>query len=74
MQESEFISKFKEALEIEDGNITITTVFRDLDEWDSLAELSLIAMLDEDYQYELESQDLERLKTIGDLIRQVELK
>ena len=50
MSMKEFIEKFAEAVEIEDATTLNTdTIFRDLDEWNSLSFLSVIAMLDEEY-------------------------
>lgn len=65
--EQQFINAFKEALEIED-DIQLSDNFRDYDEWDSLARLSLIAMLDEEFGVQIEDEEFEQLKTVGDLI------
>ena len=51
MEMKEFIEKFAEAIEIEDASVlTPETEFRTLDEWDSLSYLSVIAMIDEEFQ------------------------
>ena len=45
-----FIEKFAEAIEVEDTKkLSENTEFRDLDEWSSLAVLSLIALFDEEF-------------------------
>ena len=73
MNTEDFISKFAEALEIEDASaLTAATEFRSLDEWDSLAYLSVIAMLDEEYDLQIENAAFKQLKTIGDIINYVE--
>ena len=47
MTKEEFIQEIMEILEIEDASLVQdTTVFRELDEWDSLAALSTISMID----------------------------
>ena len=43
--EQKFLDLFKETLEIEDREISLNDSFRDFDEWDSLALLSVIAMM-----------------------------
>ncbi len=69
----EFISKFAEALEIEEPHtLTETTEFRNLNEWDSLAYLNIIAMLDEEYDILIENAAFKQLKTIGDIISYIE--
>ena len=68
MNQDKFIKNIVEAFELESRNdIEMSQEFKQLDEWDSLASLSLIAMLDEEYDVELESQDLDRLSTVEDL-------
>jgi acyl carrier protein len=48
--QNKYLSLIKEVLEIEGREITFNDVFRDFDEWDSLSRLSLIAMLDDEYE------------------------
>ena len=69
--EERFIELFKETLEIEENSISRDTVFRDLDQWDSMAFLSVIAMIDEEYDVVIEGNDFIKLKTIGDLIDEI---
>ena len=67
MEIKEFIDKFKDVLEIEDREIKSTDFFRDYDEWDSLAYLSVIAFFDEEYEIQLEEAEFIELKTVEDL-------
>ena len=67
----EFLSALKEALEIEDREIQIEDHFRDYPEWDSLTQLTLIAMLDDNYEVEIEMSDFKKLITIEDLLHEV---
>jgi len=69
--EENFISLFKEALEIDGRELQLTDTFRDYDEWNSLGYLSVIAMLDDEYGVEIENEDFALLKTLGDLIEEV---
>lgn len=69
--EQRFIELFKETLEIEDGEVTLETKFRELEQWDSLAFLSVIAMIDEEYDIVIEGNDFKKLNTIGDLIQEI---
>ena len=57
-----FIEKFAEALEIE------TT---ELEEWDSLAYLSVIAMMDEEFEIQIENVEFKQLKTLGDIMNYI---
>ena len=71
--ETKFINLFAEVLEFEgEQGLTPATVFRDREEWDSLAYLSVIAMVDEEYDIVIEGNDFKKLITIGDLISEIE--
>jgi len=72
--QDQFIPAFKEALEMEDQEINMTDAFRDYEEWDSIAQLSLIAMLDETFGLQIEEKDFEQLETVEDLLKAVEEK
>lgn len=72
MEIKEFIEKFAEAIELDGTRIlTPETEFRTLDEWDSLSYLSVIAMIDEEFDVQIETPEFKQLKTIGDLYNTV---
>ena len=58
-----FIGKFAEALERED-EIKMEDEFRNYDEWSSIAYLSVIAMMDEEYDVQIEEADFKKLRTV----------
>ena len=43
--------------------------FRSYQEWDSLAILSLLASIDEEYSVNINSAELEKMKTVGDVCK-----
>ena len=65
--EEKFIELIKDVLEIDDREINMNDNFREYEEWSSLAYLSDIAMLDEEYDCQIEEADFRKLQTIGDL-------
>lgn len=68
MEISEFIEKFAEIFDDTDAStLTPETKFRELDEWSSLSVLSLIGLVDEEFNVELEVEDLTDIVTIRDL-------
>ena len=69
--EEKFITLFKETLEMENQDITLQTKFRDLENWDSLSFLSVLAMLDEEYDVVIEGNDFRQLVTIEDLMNEI---
>lgn len=67
-----FIEKFAEAIEVEDpSTITPETEFRNMDEWDSLTYLSVIAFLDEEFDLQIENAEFKTLKTVLDIFNKV---
>lgn len=73
MKMNDFIEKFADAVEVDDiTTLNVDTVFRDLDEWSSLSYLSVIAMLDEEYDIQIENAEFRNLKTIGDIVAYIE--
>lgn len=68
MEITDFIEKFAEAIEVEDvESLVPETAFRDLEEWSSIAYLSVIAFMDEEYNTQIEESDFRKLITIQDV-------
>lgn len=68
----EFIKLFAEQFDDTDASeITATTVFHDLDEWSSLIGLSVIAMVDEEFEVTLKGDDMISSVTVEDLYNKV---
>lgn len=68
MELRDFIANFAEQFEETDVNsIAATTVFKDLNEWSSLVALSVIAMVDEEYDVALKGDDIRNAVTVEDL-------
>ena len=68
MELKEFIQNF--ANQFDDTDISefqAETVFKELDEWSSLIALSIIAMVDEEYDVKLKGNDIKDSSTIEDL-------
>lgn len=70
--EQKFFDLLKEAIEIEDHNVNMEDLFREYPEWSSLAYLSIIAMLDEEYDVQIEEAEFKKLRTVGDLYNAIQ--
>lgn len=64
---NDFIEKIKEVLEVEEKEIKMSDFFREYEEWNSLAYLSLVALFDEEYDIQIEESDFQKFKTVEDL-------
>lgn len=68
----EFVELFAEQFdETNPEEITTDTVFHDLDEYSSLIGLSLIAMVDEEFDVTLKGDDVKNSVTVKDLYDRV---
>ena len=71
----EFVALFAEQFDDTDVNeIQANTNFRDLDEWSSIIGLSIIAMVDEEFEVALKADDMKKAITVGDLYEIVKQK
>ena len=64
----EFLSKLADALEVEVNTLSIDTRLSSLD-WDSLAIISTIALVDECLGKVLSAEKIAECQTIGDIVR-----
>ena len=65
MEIKEFIENFAEQFEDTDASeIKAETVFKELDEWSSLIALSVIAMVDEEYDVAIKGDDIRNSITV----------
>ena len=63
-----FIENFAEIFDdIDPATISGETIFRNLDDWDSIAGLSVIGMIDEEYGITFNAEDMKACETVGDL-------
>ena len=70
-----FIENFVEQLDSTTVDmLSAETKFRELEEWSSLAALSVIVMLDEVYDVTVNGEDMRKAQTIGELFEIVKEK
>ena len=63
------VEKLTEILEVEE--LDVTKKFTDYDEWDSLSALSVIAMLDSDYNTTMKGNELTEFESIEAFCKEV---
>ena len=75
MNLEQFIDNFAELFEETDSDtIKATTRFKELKEWSSLIALSVIAMVDEEYDVEFRGDDIRNSNTVEDLYNAVAVR
>ena len=75
MELNEFVAHFAEQFEMTEPSVfTPQTVFHELPEYSSLIALSIIAMVDEEYDITIKGNDMRAAVTIEDLYNIVKSK
>lgn len=75
MELTDFIENFAAQFDDTDASaFTAKAEFKKMDEWSSLIALSVIAMVDEEYDVTLKGDDIKNANTIEDLFNKVRTK
>jgi acyl carrier protein len=64
---NEFIVKLEDLFEMQSGSILPSDLFREYESWDSLALLSLMAMLEDEYGKTIPREAFDKINTVEDL-------
>ena len=64
----DFLNELDDIFEVELGTIKVSTIFKDLDEWDSVTLLSLVAVFEEEYGVVLSNDIIDKSNTILELV------
>lgn len=68
MTQEEKIAVLEDMLELENGTLTVETKLDEIDEYDSMAKLSLIVTSDEEFGKKLTGEQIREFKTVGDIL------
>jgi len=74
MNKEKFIEILQEILEKEENTVRMEDPFRQYEEWDSLAVLAIVAIIDEHYNITIPRTEFEKLITVNDLFNYVQNK
>lgn len=64
----EILSELEEVFDMEEKTLTPDMMLDSIEEFDSMAKLSLIVMCDDDFGKKLSAEHLNEFKTIGDIV------
>lgn len=63
-----FLEFISEILEVEFGEVSMDTDFRnDIENWDSMKGFAIICMVDDEYDIQIDVPTFLKLKTVGDI-------
>ncbi len=65
---NEKLALIEETFEMEEGTLEPDMVLADIDEFDSIAKLSLIVLMDDEFGKTIKTEDIKALKIVQDII------
>lgn len=68
MTEKEKLAMIEETLDLEEGTLAVDTVLADLDEYDSMAKLALIVLMDDEFGVKVTGDMVKGFKTVSDIL------
>lgn len=68
MTEKEKIALLEDMLELESGTLNSDTELSSIEEYDSMAKLSLIVLMDDEFNKKLTGEHIRMFKTVGDIL------
>ncbi len=71
MTEQEKLTLIEEALEVDKNSLTANTLLADLEEYDSLARLSITVMLDDEFGVSVSNDEIKAFETVADILNKM---
>lgn len=72
MEKSKEMELLEELFDVDAGTLKPETQLKDIESWDSMTKLSLIAMIDEECDKVLNGAEINKLVTINDILKYME--
>lgn len=68
MKQEEKIALLEDMLELDGGSLMPETVLAEIDEYDSMAKLSLIVLMDDEFGKQLTGEQIREFKTVQNIL------
>ena len=68
MTERENLALLEDMLELDEGDLTMDKELDDIDEYDSMAKLSLIVLMEDEFGVKLTGDMIKGFETVGDIV------
>lgn len=68
MTEREKLALLEDMLELDEGDLTVDKALDDIDEYDSMAKLSLIVLMEDEFSVKLTGDVIKGFETVGDIV------
>lgn len=68
MSNEEKLAMLEEAFDMDEGSLAADMLLADIEEFDSIAKLSLIVLMDDEFGKTIKSDDIKALETVQDIL------
>ena len=68
MTEREKLALLEDMMELDEGDLTLDKSLDDVDEYDSMAKLSLIVLMEDEFGVKLTGDVIKGFETVGDIV------
>jgi len=68
MTEKEILNQIEDVLDVNTDTLSLEMELSSIEEYDSMAKLSLIVMCDDEFNKKLTAEQLNEFKTVGDIV------
>ena len=68
MTEREKLALLEDMMELDEGDLTVDKALDDIDEYDSMAKLSLIVLMEDEFGVKLTGDVIKGFETVGDIV------
>lgn len=72
MTEQEKLALLEETLEVDEGSLTPDMHLDDIDEFNSMAVLSLIVMFEDEFDKKISGKEIKKYITVADILKEME--
>ena len=72
MTEQEKLALLEETLDADEGSLKADMELTEVEEYDSMAKLSIIVMMEDEFGKKLSADDIRAFKTVGDILKCME--
>ena len=72
MTEREKLALLEDMLELDEGDLSADKALDDIDEYDSMAKLSLIVLMEDEFGVKLTGDVIKGFETVGDILKLME--
>lgn len=72
MDIKEKLAKLEDIMELDEGTLTPETPLEEIEEWDSLAALSYVVMMTDDFGKTITGAEIRAFKTVQDILNTME--